>query len=278
MKKQASDFTLIHPQQEYELHMSSLRKKYFKEHQELLQQKAQVQADQKIKELKAREARLKDIQSYKAEQEAEFSSYEVSVTFKEEKQKEEPQATSSAAEPQKEPYHKVFQMTESQLAQFYKKRTSSRRNHYNNRLIRKQNKATESLLYLYNEASDFVTYRNMDDKIDQVVTGTPESLGPSIQDLVNKTLRDTSPQIEKKLSERQQAVKDAIFGTLYGKTALSTVNKLADLPNDEWEIEAAQYRVSSKEPKKQEYTTQGLLSRLKEPNFDEPRKMNWDMS
>jgi hypothetical protein len=263
IKEQASEFSLIHPQQEFQLKMTTLRKQYLREHQELLKRKAQAQADQKLQEFKARQARIQDIKSYKTEQEAEFSAYEDSVT-----------AQKKAKKPKnKEPYHKVFQMTQAQLDEFYSKRTLARWSRFKRQVVSNQNKTTESLMYLYNETSEFVTYRNMDEKIDQVVTGTPESLGLSIQDMVNKTLRETHPRIQKELSERQQAVKDAVFGTLYGKTSLQTIDKLAKLPSKEWAKEAEKLLIEQVEPEKPEYTKRGLLNRLKNPSSDGPRKM-----
>ncbi|RKO86605.1 hypothetical protein BDK51DRAFT_29713 [Blyttiomyces helicus] len=111
------------------------------------------------------------------------------------------------------------------------KKTKLQRTH---RMTKLDAKRLDSLLYLYHTAADFVTYRNLDEKIEQALKSNVLTRGQSVTQMLadqKAKLAGSATAVEvgkirsSDLSPREQAIKDAVFGTLNDRHGVDGVTQ-----------------------------------------------------
>lgn len=240
LKDKASTLSPVSPIEIFAAEMKARRKAYYAEYLSSLDKKkrdAQIAAQEKEAAL---QARIADIRAFKAKRSAAISTFEedmmmgqkrtTTATVSSEPSAPEANSTAQAQEEHKKKMHPLFKMTFGELDEYYANRRKERWGRYKAQLDSTLESRTQSLLYLYHEAASFVTFANLDAKIDEVVTGAPKSKGLSIMTMKARQLgqQAAGASDEKRvLDEREAALRETLLGTLNGRPGIERVEELA---------------------------------------------------
>lgn len=194
--------TRIDPWTAYRAQMKQLRKKYAQESLLLQQQVSLDKANQATQRLLHQQERIHDIKAFKAAKKESMLSVH-------------PETTQSNGRIK---VHKLFNMTMDELKDYYACRRADRFARALNSAKKTKEKATNSLLYLFHESKNFVTYGNMEEKLEIVTTPktTNDSNHYSIDEMISSKVKKSDLHVQSRLSKRRAALEDSLKGTVAG--------------------------------------------------------------
>jgi phosphotransferase system HPr-like phosphotransfer protein len=183
----------INPLETYNLQMKQVRKKYLLEFKDNLEKNVSTQNVQKVQKLKVREEQ------------------EIKVV--------------KDLDPNKE--IKLFQMTRQELKNYYMDRSFERFNRILNRKKEENQRKLNAFLKLYHDSKDFVTYQNLEEKLDSVVCSSNLNKFLSIQEMITlRVQKGDDIHLKKKCDQRKEALQDVLSGTIGGNIGKEEVEKI----------------------------------------------------
>jgi hypothetical protein len=162
--------------------MKQVRKKYLQEFKDNLEKKeAQENKEEKVNLLKIRE-------------------------------KQEIKIVKKDLDPHKK--IKLFQMTREELKNHYQDRSYERFNRILNWKKEENKRKLNAFLKLYHDSKGFVTYQNLEEKLEAVVCTPSSQKFPSIQEMITLRVQKGDVHLEKNLEQRKEALKDVLSGSI----------------------------------------------------------------
>ena len=112
--------------------------------------------------------------------------------------------------------HPVFNMTMEELKDYYAHRRAERFNRQRNSIEKRREETTNYLLHLFHEAKDFVTFENLHEKIEKVISQKDSLVNThlSIPEMINSKIKGQDIHAENKISKRKEALSDILNGTI----------------------------------------------------------------
>lgn len=193
----------INPLENYKSQMKLVRKKYLKEFQENseIQKTKSLENELKIKELEKK--RVLDVTTFRKEKEVQLAGPTIDVDPKDVRKVSQKKI-------------KLFQMTREELKNYYQDRSLDRfkRNAF---MKKEQNqRKVDGILKLFYDSKSFVTYQNLEEKLESVVcvkNASTEKKFYSIKEMINSKVYKSDVHLEEKLEMRKQALQDVLYGT-----------------------------------------------------------------
>jgi len=193
----------INPLENYKSQMKLVRKKYLKEFQENseIQKTKSLENELKIKELEKK--RVLDVTTFRKEKEVQLAGPTIDVDPKDVRKGSQKKI-------------KLFQMTREELKNYYQDRSLDRfkRNAF---MKKEQNqRKVDGILKLFYDSKSFVTYQNLEEKLESVVcvkNASTEKKFYSIKEMINSKVYKSDVHLEEKLEMRKQALQDVLYGT-----------------------------------------------------------------
>ena len=193
----------INPLENYKSQMKLVRKKYLKEFQENseIQKTKSLENELKIKELEKK--RVLDVTTFRKEKDVQLAGPTIDVDPKDVRKVSQKKI-------------KLFQMTREELKNYYQDRSLDRfkRNAF---MKKEQNqRKVDGILKLFYDSKSFVTYQNLEEKLESVVcvkNASTEKKFYSIKEMINSKVYKSDVHLEEKLEMRKQALQDVLYGT-----------------------------------------------------------------
>ncbi|KAI9105634.1 hypothetical protein DFS34DRAFT_600177 [Phlyctochytrium arcticum] len=175
---QAATVRVKHPRTLYKEDMRERRKAYFEEAKIGLEAKKMVQESARAKEQARKDELAANIRAYKAEKSKSFASMDTEAT-----EKKEGSETAVASE------DPVIVSRRDMHAKRKQERSQIRFENFVRERSKQVDRRLESLMYLYHSAGDFVTYDNLDTKIEELSQYRSPQPVPTLADQREKALR-----------------------------------------------------------------------------------------
>jgi hypothetical protein len=183
----------------YRAQMRAIRKQYAKETCEVKLKEKVTRLSESKQRLEVQHARINDIQEYKKAKEDSLL-----TVFPKKKDKGKK-------------IHPVFNMTMDELKDYYAARNLNRFSRALESAQKAQELRTQSLLHLYYEAKDFVTYANMEEKLEDVTSRKSlmsDLNNMSISEMISSKMKGSDLHLSHMISKRKEALADALNGTI----------------------------------------------------------------
>ncbi|KAI8914611.1 hypothetical protein EDD86DRAFT_199700 [Gorgonomyces haynaldii] len=208
---------LVHARAEFKQKLKQVRKEYQQEVQLKQQQQQQEQEKLLLEQEKEREERMKQIKEWKRENIAKMNYVDV-----------------YAVDPVKTPVdHVLSSGTQNNIKTQKTKKTEEKRIRYLEHAEQQSKLKLEAFLHLYHSSANFITYDNLDEKVEQCVR---QSAVPVVDNMHALLTSATEQDKTQDGSARNAALKDILFGTHKGHPGVDMINDSAasqDLAQEE---------------------------------------------